>query len=137
VKHIRDYKLFEGKLEDIKNDIEGILVELVDNKYIIEVKLDEYVVLSAGKNRMLYSNDKSSITIAIKSSKIYNSNDIEDYVLTVLDYLKSKFTDKLEEKFYTGMQDMNFPETTGKWNTYSEFPKNLYIRQFIVSIRKK
>jgi hypothetical protein len=133
MKKIIDYKLFESKL-DIKNDIDGILIELVDNGYFIEVKMDKYVVLSI-KNRIV-SNDESSISIVIKNTKIYNSNDIEDYVLTILDYLKVKFAGRLEEKFYTGMQNMMSPEYAGRWNTYSEFPNDLYIRQFVVCIKK-
>ena len=134
MKKIIDYKLFESKL-DIENDIDGILIELVDNGYFIEVMMDKYVGLSI-RNRIQVSNDESSISIVIKNTKIYNSNDIEDYVLTILDYLKVKFTDRLEEKFYTGMQNIMAPEYAGRWNTYSEFPNDLYIRQFVVCIKK-
>jgi hypothetical protein len=135
MKKIIDYKLFEIKL-DIKNDIDGILIELVDNGYFIEVKMDKYIGLSI-RNRIQVSNDESSISIVIKNTKTYNSNDIEDYVLTILDYLKVKFTDRLEEKFYTGMQDKDMISAEyGRWNTYSEFPNDLYIRQFAVCIKK-
>jgi hypothetical protein len=47
MKYINNYKIFESKLDN--KIIDGILIELVDNGYFIEVKMDKYVVLSIKK----------------------------------------------------------------------------------------
>jgi hypothetical protein len=138
-------KLFEWTNEnDIKNDIDGILIELIDDKFYVEVKMDKYVVLKSSstfEKTISFSNNNdrrySCVTIIIKNKNRYNTNDIEDYVLTVIDYLKSKWGDKnsygyeipdrLEKGFYT---------FDGRWNAYTEFPKDLQLRQFIMCIRK-
>lgn len=147
MKYIRDYKLFESKVNytrigDIKNDIEGILIELIDDKFYVDVKMNKYVILKdiSSFNTISLSNNNdrrySCVTITIRNSKKYNTNDIEDYVLTVIDYLKTKWGDKIPGYKIPDRLEKTFYTFDGRWTTYSEFPKNIQLRQFVVCIRK-
>ncbi len=137
-------KLFEWTSEnDIENDIDGILIELVDEGFFIEVKMDKYVVIKSSSTfektiSFSKNNDRrySSVTIIIKNKNKYNTNDIEDYVLTVIDYLKSKWGDKITGYKIPDRLEKTFYTFDGRWNTYSEFPKDLELRQFMMCIRK-
>lgn len=134
-------KLFEWTSEhDIENDIDGILIELLDEGFFIEVKMGKYVVLK-GKNYLISFSDNndrrySCVTIIIKNKNKYNTNDIEDYVLTVIDYLKSKWGDKIPGYKIPDRLEKTFYTFDGRWNTYTEFPKDIQLRQFVVCIRK-
>lgn len=136
-------KLFEWTSEhDIENDINGILIELVDKGFHTEVRMDGYIVLKSWKfdNTISFSNNNDRrygcVTIIIKNRNRYNTNDIEDYVLTVIDYLKSKWGDKIIGYKIPDRLKKNFYTYNGTWNEYTEFPKDLKLRQFALSIRK-
>ena len=137
-------KLFEWTSEhDIENDINGILIELIDDNFYVEVKMDTYVAIKTSSTfeetiSFTKNNDRrySCVTIMIKNKKRYNTNDIEDYVLTVVDYLKTKWGDKIAGYKIPDRLEKTFYTFDGRWNTYSEFPKDLELRQFMMCIRK-
>lgn len=145
MKYIRDYKLFESKeFDSIKSDVEGILVELKDKGLIFNV-YDGVVAIKRSKDK--YSNvfsidsDVEGIVIKIEDTEIKIS-DIEDYILTVIDYIKIEW-DISEIVIYDS--NLNF-----WWNMSTEFSKdfgvfrwdwfklnkNSKISKFAISIRK-
>lgn len=146
MKHIRDYKLFESKeFDDIETDIEGILVELKDKGYYFTVHkgvVDRKISKVNTYSSILNINDKvDGIVIKIRNTDF--KGDIEDYILTVIDYIKIQFD--ISEIIIYDSNNRNW------WNMSTQFHTRLGldrwdwfklknyqgITDFVISIRKK
>lgn len=146
MKHISGYKLFENK-DNIENDIDGILIELIDNEFNIDVKMNKFVVINTNSYlekfiRFESENDKRypcvSIEIKYKGGYSYNTNVIEDYVLTIIDYLIIKWGDKSGYGYTIPHKlDIKFYYKNGRsFKTTSEFPKDTRIDKMVVCVKK-
>jgi hypothetical protein len=152
MKYIRDYKLFESKaFDDIKTDVEGILVELLDKGFSLNVYEGVFIYSNANHiNTFRVDSNVEGITIRIENSEIYKTSDIEDYILTVIDYIKIEW-DISEVVIYDTGRQPQFPEITGykNWcnmstefsiklgiNRWSWFKLNNIISGFAISIKK-
>jgi hypothetical protein len=80
--------LFESKaFDDIKTDVEGILVELLDKGFLLMWRCF-YIFKCKSYKYFRVDSNVEGITIRIENSEIYKTSDIEDYILTVIDYIK-------------------------------------------------
>jgi hypothetical protein len=81
--------LFESKaFDDIKTDVEGILVELLDKGFLNVFMKVFYIFKCKSYKYFRVDSNVEGITIRIENSEIYKTSDIEDYILTVIDYIK-------------------------------------------------
>lgn len=149
MKYIRDYKLFESKeFDDIKTDIEGILVELKDKGLIFDVyKGVAYRKISENPHAVsnIFSIDSNieGIVIKIENSEIYKTSDLEDYILTVIDYIKIQWDISEIVIYDTGNSgNRNWWNMSTEFsikfgiNRWSWFKLNRKTNSFAISIRK-
>jgi hypothetical protein len=70
MKYIRDYKLFESKaFDDIKTDVEGILVELLDKGFSLNVYEGVFIYSNANHINFRVDSNVEGITIRIENRK--------------------------------------------------------------------
>ncbi len=146
MKYIRDYKLFESKeFDDIKNDIEGILVELIDKGFVFNV-YKGVVNIKRPKDPNAYYNtfsidsDVEGLVIKIENTEI-KINDIEDYVLTVIDYIKmewdiSEIVIYDSNRFDWWNMSTQFSKKFNRSFDWFRLNKNSKINNFAISIKK-
>ena len=118
MKHLRTYKTFEksGVIHDedeqrILDSIEGIFVDLEDDGFIVDTTLgwEKLLVIIHNGEPEWYSEDT-----------VFTYSQIEDKVLTLIDYIKKKWGDKLEIKYvYEKLDEPNLKNpitrTMHKW----------------------
>jgi hypothetical protein len=93
----------------IKTDVEGILVELLDKGFLLMfMKVFLYIQMQSYKYFRVDSNVEG-ITIRIENIEIYKTSDIEDYILTVIDYIKIEW-DISEVVIYDTGRQPQFPK---------------------------
>jgi hypothetical protein len=155
MKYINDYKMFESlsaiQFSDIRDDVEGILIDLIDKGCYVDV-YPGVVDLKQSNQPPNYPNqsglfvplnmdhESDGIIIKVGGTEKFKGSDIEDYVLTVLDYLKIKYTNDFNATYYTN--------SGYRWNTYSDlysltddgfyFPQSsdYEFARFAISIKK-
>jgi hypothetical protein len=133
----------------IKTDVEGILVELLDKGFLLMfMKVFLYIQMQSYKYFRVDSNVEG-ITIRIENIEIYKTSDIEDYILTVIDYIKIEW-DISEVVIYDTGRQPQFPKlpVIKNWcnmstefsiklgiNRWSWFKLNNKINGFTISIK--
>ena len=87
MKHIKPYKLFESKIQEIQ-DIEDILLELEDIGH--KVYIEDFVVKSIGKPglEIVITSEESAGAGMVRTANKLLPLDIGDYLLRVDSYLK-------------------------------------------------
>jgi hypothetical protein len=104
--------LFESKaFDDIKTDVEGILVELLDKGFLLMFMKVFYIFKCKSYKYFRVDSNVEGITIRIENSEIYKTSDIEDYILTVIDYIKIEWD--ISKLLFMILEDNPIPEITG------------------------
>lgn len=149
MKHLRTYKTFEksGVIHDedeqrILDSIEGIFVDLEDNGFIVDTTLgwEKLLVIIHNGEPEWDSEDT-----------VFTYSQIEDKVLTLIDYIKKKWGDKLLIKYiYKKLDKPNMKNPLNRFpmdirsfgtifsNNNSKTPPNSddRINSFNISIKK-
>jgi hypothetical protein len=139
MKYINNYKMFESlsaiQFSDIRDDVEGILIDLIDKGCYVDV-YPGAVDLKQSNQPPYYINNFSideegdGIYIKVGGVTHFKSIDIEEYILTVLDYLKIKYTRDFSTTFYVYNQS--------RWNTHTDYSSIDYsFYKFIISVKKE
>jgi hypothetical protein len=138
MKYINNYKMFESlsaiQFSDIRDDVEGILIDLIDKGCYVDV-YPGVVDLKQSNQPPYYINNFSideegdGIYIKVGGVTDFKSIDIEEYILTVLDYLKIKYTRDFSTTFYVYNQS--------RWSTHTDYSSIDYsFYKFIISVKK-
>ena len=97
MKHLKNYKIYESSSKDIQyilQEVNDILQELVDEKWIIDL---EYTPKKWGNNIII--NENISVVIKKNQNKlvnkypkgsVFNFTEISEYAQRVIDYLQTK-----------------------------------------------
>jgi hypothetical protein len=142
MKYIDDYKMFESLsdigLSDIRDDVEGILIDFSDKGCYVNVYHGVVYLKQSNQppnypNQFNMDHESDGIIIKVGGTEKFKGSDIEDYVLTVLDYLKIKYTNDFNVTYYTN--------SGYRWNTYSDLrlmceSSDYEFSRFAISIKK-
>jgi hypothetical protein len=143
MKYINDYKMFESlsdiAFSDIRDDIEGILIDFTDKGCYVSVYPGVVYLKQSNQppnypNQFNMDHESDGIIIKVGGTEKFKGSDIEDYVLTILDYLKIKYTNNFNATYYTN--------SGYRWNTYSDLysltneSSDYEFTRFAISIKK-
>jgi hypothetical protein len=102
MKHIKIFEKFDNKtkvLEDkIKNDIDGILIELLDKGFRTykKIEINNY---KGYESYFHFKIDMKPVTGYNGYKKQFKYEEVKDYIHTVIDYLKYAINDNINISF--------------------------------------